>query len=148
MLNDVSSEVTIRTLPLFLANVLGVRTATIGMIEGIGESVSTLLKTASGSLADRLGLKKPLAKNDSILLADSPWSIYAWVKPAEALKLPSLVAGLGDPEDEFSRYLALSAQNLILWMGKDNSLFATVSLTPWKWHFIAATFDGDEFRMD
>src|SRR5438552_15932408 len=99
-------------------------------------------------LPDGDGLKKPLAKNDSILLADSPWSIYAWVKPAEALKLPSLVAGLGDPEDEFSRYLALSAQNLILWMGKDNSLFATVSLTPWKWHFIAATFDGDEFRMD
>ena len=61
MLNDVSSEVTIRTLPLFLANVLGVRTVTIGMIEGIGESVSTLLKTASGSLADRLGRKKPLA---------------------------------------------------------------------------------------
>ena len=48
-------------------------------------------------LPDGDGLKKPLAKNDSVLLADSPWSIYAWVKPAEALKLPSLVAGLGDP---------------------------------------------------
>src|SRR5579864_9214314 len=59
-------------------------------------------------LPDGDGLKKPLAKNDSLLLADSPWSIYAWVKPAEALKLPSLVAGLGDPEDEFSRYLVLS----------------------------------------
>jgi len=98
-------------------------------------------------LPDGDGLKKPLGKNDSVLLADSPWSIYAWVKPAEALKLPSLVAGLGDPEDEFSRYLALSAQNLILWMGKDNSLFATVSLAPGKYHFIAATFDGEEFRM-
>ena len=98
-------------------------------------------------LPDGDGLKKHLVKNDSLLLADSPWSIYAWVKPAEALKLPSLVAGLGDPEDEFSRYLALSGQNLILWMGKDNSLFAAVSLAPGKWHFIAATFDGEEFRM-
>jgi hypothetical protein len=98
-------------------------------------------------LPDGDGLKKHLVKNDLLLLADSPWSIYAWVKPAEALKLPSLVAGLGDPEDEFSRYLALSGQNLILWMGKDNSLFATVSLAPGKWHFIAATFDGEEFRM-
>jgi hypothetical protein len=92
-------------------------------------------------LPDGEGPKKPLGKNDSVLLADSSWSIYAWGKPAEALKLPSVVAGLGDPEDEFSRYLALSAQNLILWMGKDNSLFATVSLAPGKYHFIAATFD-------
>jgi hypothetical protein len=98
-------------------------------------------------LPDGDGLKKPLAKNDSVLLADSPWSIYAWVKPAEAPKLESLVAGLGDPEEEFSRYLALTSDHLILWMGKENSLFATASLAPGKWHFVAATFDGEEFRM-
>jgi glycosyl hydrolase family 2/Ig-like domain-containing protein/concanavalin A-like lectin/glucanase superfamily protein len=98
-------------------------------------------------LPDGDGLKKPLAKTDSVLLADSPWSIYAWVKPAEALKLPSLVAGLGDPEDEFSRYLALTSDHLILWMGKDNSLFAMTSFAARKWHLIAATFDGEEIRM-
>ena len=98
-------------------------------------------------LPDGDGLKKPLAKNDSVLRADSPWSIYAWVKPAEALKMPSLVAGLGEPEEEFSRYLALSADNLILWIGKDNSIFAPAALSPGKWHFVAATFDGEEFRL-
>ena len=61
LLNDISSEVTIRTVPLFLANVLGVGTATIGLIEGIAESASTLLKMISGHLADRLGRNKPLA---------------------------------------------------------------------------------------
>ncbi len=98
-------------------------------------------------LPDGDGLKKPLAKNDSVLQADSAWSLYAWVKPSETLTLPSLVAGLGDPEDESSRYLALSADHLILWMGKDNSLYGTASLIPGKWHFIAATFDGEEFRL-
>ena len=61
LLNDISSEVTVRTLPLFLANVLGVKPATIGLIEGIGESAATLLKLVSGSLTDRSGRRKPLA---------------------------------------------------------------------------------------
>ncbi|MBI2988958.1 MAG: MFS transporter [Deltaproteobacteria bacterium] len=60
LLNDLSSEVAVRTLPLFLANVLGVKTGIIGFIEGIAESTSTLLKIVSGSLADRLGKKKGL----------------------------------------------------------------------------------------
>src|SRR3984885_14875391 len=98
-------------------------------------------------LPDGDGLKKSLVKNDSVLRADSPWSLYAWVKPAEALKMPSLVAGLGEPEEEFSRYLALSSENLIFWMGKDNSLIGTASRAPGKWHFVAATFDGEELRL-
>jgi hypothetical protein len=93
------------------------------------------------------GLKKPLVKDDSVLRADSPWSLYGWVKPAEALKAPSLVAGLGDPAEEFSRYLASDGQQAILWMGKDNSLSGAASLTPGKWHFLAATFDGEEFHL-
>lgn len=60
LLNDLSSEVTVRTLPLFLANVLGVKTGIIGFIEGIAESTATLLKITSGYLADRLGKKKAL----------------------------------------------------------------------------------------
>jgi MFS family permease len=57
-LNDFSSEVAVRTLPLFLANVLGVRIGIIGLIEGIAESTATLLRLASGHLADRTGRKK------------------------------------------------------------------------------------------
>lgn len=60
LLNDLSSEVTVRTLPLFLANVLGVKAGIIGFIEGIAESTATLLKITSGYLADRLGKKKTL----------------------------------------------------------------------------------------
>lgn len=58
LLNDLSSEVTVRTLPLFLANVLGVKTGIIGLIEGIAESTSTLLQVVSGYLADQTGRKK------------------------------------------------------------------------------------------
>jgi MFS family permease len=60
LLNDLSSEVAVRTLPLFLANVLGVKAGIIGLIEGLAESTATLLKVVSGVLADRVGKKKAL----------------------------------------------------------------------------------------
>ncbi len=93
------------------------------------------------------GLRKPLRKDDSVLRADSPWSLHAWVRTAEALQSPTLIAGFGDPSEEFSRYLALDSSHLILWMGQDNILSGPSSLTPGKWHFLAATFDGEQFRL-
>ncbi|HEU4344238.1 MAG TPA: MFS transporter [Candidatus Binatia bacterium] len=60
LLNDFSSEVAVRTLPLFLANVLGVRTTIVGLIEGVAESTATLLKLVSGHISDRIGKKKAL----------------------------------------------------------------------------------------
>ncbi len=60
-LTDVSSEMLASVLPLFLANVLGARTAAIGLIEGVAETTASLLKMASGWLSDRIGRRKELA---------------------------------------------------------------------------------------
>ncbi len=60
-LTDISSEMVVHALPLFLANVLGVRTSVIGLIEGLAETVASLLKILSGWLSDRLGKRKGLA---------------------------------------------------------------------------------------
>lgn len=59
-LNDMASEVAVRTIPLFLANVLSVGTSLIGLVEGIAEATATLLKLASGVVSDRIGQRKPL----------------------------------------------------------------------------------------
>ncbi|HSZ60816.1 MAG TPA: LamG-like jellyroll fold domain-containing protein [Terriglobales bacterium] len=98
-------------------------------------------------LAGGDGLKKVLLKDDSVLRADSPWSLYAWVRPAEAAKGMTLVAGIGDVNDEFSRYFGLDGDRAILWMGSDNSLSGAAAIDPGKWHFLAATFDGEKFRL-
>lgn len=60
-LNDISSELIFTLVPLFLANVLGVSTAIIGLIDGVAETTSSLLKGYSGYLSDRLGNRKWLA---------------------------------------------------------------------------------------
>ncbi len=48
-------------LPLFLFNVLGVRTTVIGLIEGLAETTASILKMFSGWLSDRLRARKGLA---------------------------------------------------------------------------------------
>ncbi|MCY4398115.1 MAG: MFS transporter [Gemmatimonadetes bacterium] len=57
-LTDVSSEMLLNVLPLFLANVLGVRIWAIGLVEGFAEATSSILKLYSGWLSDRLGTRK------------------------------------------------------------------------------------------
>jgi len=59
-LTDISSEVSLTFLPLFLSEVLGTASALIGVIEGLAESTATLLKLFSGWLSDRLGRRKVL----------------------------------------------------------------------------------------
>jgi len=60
-LMDISSEMVINLVPLFLSNVLGVRTALIGLVEGIAESTASILKLFSGFISDKLRARKWLA---------------------------------------------------------------------------------------
>jgi len=57
-LTDISSEMIANLIPLFLANVLGVRASVIGLIDGLAETTASLLKLYSGALSDKLGSRK------------------------------------------------------------------------------------------
>ena len=57
-LTDISSEMVVNLIPLFLASVLGVKTGVIGLIEGVAETTASLLKVFSGWFSDRLGRRK------------------------------------------------------------------------------------------
>lgn len=61
MLMDVSSEIVHSLLPMFLVAGLGASVATVGLIEGIAEATSPIVKVFSGSLSDYLGNRKWLA---------------------------------------------------------------------------------------
>lgn len=57
-LTDISSNMLWDLMPLFLANVLGVKVNIIGLIEGVAETTASLLKIFSGWLSDRLRARK------------------------------------------------------------------------------------------
>jgi MFS family permease len=57
---DASSEMIYPLLPLFVTTTLGASAVFVGAIEGAADSVSALLKLASGWLSDRTRRRKPL----------------------------------------------------------------------------------------
>ncbi|TCP57885.1 Na+/melibiose symporter-like transporter [Tumebacillus sp. BK434] len=59
-LTDLSSQMIVPILPLYLTTVLHVQVATVGVIEGIAESIASILKWLSGWASDRYGKSKPL----------------------------------------------------------------------------------------
>lgn len=73
---DISSEMVLNILPLFLSNVLGVKTNVIGLIEGVAEATASLLKATSGWLSDRLRARKWLAVGGYALSAFSKPFFY------------------------------------------------------------------------
>ena len=60
LFTDVSTEMLVPILPLFITVTLGASATSLGLIEGVAECVASLLRTTSGWLSDRMGRRKPL----------------------------------------------------------------------------------------
>jgi MFS family permease len=61
LLTDISSEMVYPILPVFLVTTLGASPAILGLIEGIAESLASLLKVFSGYFSDKIKARKPFA---------------------------------------------------------------------------------------
>lgn len=61
LLTDVSTEMVYPLIPIFLTATLGASPAIVGVIEGIAESIASLLKVFSGYWGDKTRKKKELA---------------------------------------------------------------------------------------
>jgi len=60
MLTAMSSAMIYGLLPVFLVKALGVSIASVGLIEGVAEAATSLIKIASGAVSDWIGRRKPL----------------------------------------------------------------------------------------
>lgn len=60
LLTDLSSQMIVPILPLYLTSVLHVQVGTVGIIEGIAESTASVLKFFSGWISDQFGKRKLL----------------------------------------------------------------------------------------
>ncbi len=91
MLTDFSSEVTVKLLPLYLNNALGVQPDIIGFIEGLAETTATMLKWVFGWLSDRMKKRKWLAFTGyaisnitkPLLYFVSSWPLAAFLRSAD-----------------------------------------------------------------
>ena len=151
-LTDVSSEMLLHLLPLFLANVLGVRTSIVGLIEGVAESTASLLKLISGWLSDRLGRRKGLTVlGYGLSTLAKPWLYFAsswwWVlgvrfadrvgKGIRTSPRDALIADSVDPEqrglsfglhragDTAGAFVGVLIALIVVWMAQGNRLNLT-----------------------
>ena len=56
---DISSEMLVPVMPLFITTTLGASVASLGLIEGVAECTASALRLVSGRLSDRIGQRKP-----------------------------------------------------------------------------------------
>ena len=77
LFNDASGEIIYPLLPLFLTDTLGASKTFVGLVEGLAESASSLLKLPAGWYSDRLKKRK------SIVIAG--YSIASLIRPVLAL---------------------------------------------------------------
>lgn len=153
LLNDISSEMLLNLIPFFLANILGVRTAIIGLIEGIAETTASLLKIFFGALSDRFGKRKPFAVLGYALSALTKPLLYfatawGWVlgvrvadrigkgirtAPRDALiadsidnKQRGLAFGLHRASDTLGAFLGLGIAAFIIWRTQAQSSLLTL----------------------
>ena len=61
LLTDISTEMVYPLIPLYLVAQLGATPGIVGIIEGIAESLASLLKLYAGHISDTFGKRKPLA---------------------------------------------------------------------------------------
>src|SRR6266498_3217712 len=153
LLNDISSEMLLNLIPFFLANILGVRTAVIGLIEGVAETTASLLKIYFGALSDKFGKRKPFAVigyalsalTKPLLYFASAWGWVLGVRvadrigkgvrtaPRDALiadsiddKRRGLAFGLHRAADTLGAFLGLGIAALIIWRTQAQALLLTV----------------------
>jgi MFS family permease len=86
LFTDVGTEMIFPLLPVFLVETLGASPTFFGLVEGAADTVSSLLKLASGVIADRIPRRKPLvlfgyglasAVRPFVALATRPWHVLA-----------------------------------------------------------------------
>jgi MFS family permease len=86
LFTDIGTEMIFPLLPVFLTEVLRAGPAYLGLVEGAADTVSSLLKLASGIVADRTANRKPLvlfgyglasAVRPFVALATKPWHVLA-----------------------------------------------------------------------
>jgi MFS family permease len=77
LLNDAASELIYPLLPIFLSTTLGATPVVIGLIEGIADGMSSILKYFGGVWSDRVKKRKPMVVTGYALAAGSRLLIAA-----------------------------------------------------------------------
>lgn len=141
LLTDVSSEMIYPLIPIYLTAVLGASPAALGFIEGVAESLASLLKVYSGRLADKARQRKPLTTagyalsvvGKGLFVVTASWTGVFWARlcdrfgkgirsaPRDALIVDSI--GTDERGRAFGLHRALDTAGAVIGIGLAYWLF-------------------------
>lgn len=149
LLTDISSEMIVYLLPLFLAGVLMTPIAFVGLIEGVAETTASFTKLFSGFISDRLGRRKGLVVAGyglstvakGLLLIATAWPMAFFARfadrvgkgirtaPSDALIADSVdekqrgaAFGFHRAGDTFGAFAGVGIAAFIVWLTQQQSL--------------------------
>ena len=144
LLNDVASEMIYPLMPQFLMTVLGGNRFHLGIIEGVAESVSSLLKLWAGAWSDRAGQRKGFVvigyamaavARPLLGLVTAPWQFFAARisdRIGKGLRTAPRDALIADSTDEAVRGRAFGFHRAMDHLGAAvGPILATVFLLTW-----------------
>jgi len=124
---------------LLLSGILGSFAGSLRADADVGPYSATFL-------ADSPGLKKKIAVL-AISGANSKWTMQCWVRASAIPKGLTLIAGMGEPGEKGSRYLAIDQGKFAFRGGSGLLLSSQTAIKPGTWQFVIADFDGTVLRL-
>ncbi|WP_348264773.1 glycoside hydrolase family 2 TIM barrel-domain containing protein [Telmatobacter sp. DSM 110680] len=103
---------------------------------------------AAGFL-DRMGFHAP-EQREALIEGRAKWTLSFWFHSAEPVVSGTmLLAGIGDPNGEDARFVAITDNQLALWLGKafGKPTVADMPLSEATWHSVIAVSDGDSIIL-
>ncbi len=166
---DVSSELIFTLIPLFLENVLGVKTAVVGFIGGLADSTDAVFRIISGWFSDKIGKRKVLAEAGytlsnllkPLMYLANTWPVVAVIRFGDRVgkgirtsSRDALIADSVTPEqrgrgfglhramDTAGAFIGLLGATLIIYLvQKDHSAIA-LTKEAYRWMVAVATIPG------
>jgi MFS family permease len=109
LLNDIGSETISRLVPFYVSSVLGASMAVVGVIEGVAETTSTLLKPVFGALSDR-----NLERFSKKKFVFAGYFLSSLTRPLLALAINPFSVGLLRATDRFGKAVRVAPRDALI----------------------------------
>ena len=93
-------------------------------------------------LAGGPALNEPVTPASEMLTGEGAFTLSLWMEMTASTPREVLLAGVGDPAAENSRFLGIHEGRAMLRYGAGNALLGNAPLPASGWHWLAATSDG------
>ncbi len=103
----------------------------------------------TSGVLERMGIHTP-EQHEPLVDGRAQWTLSFWFRSADRISSGTrILAGIGDPNAQDARFIAVSENHLALWLGQSygKPIVGDATLSPAEWHSAVAVSDGDKVDL-